>query len=71
MTTERPADIRTDLWNTMSASELSQQRDIINERLSLLYSVAHSGTMPAARDIYLALSHALDDVNALIENHTK
>jgi hypothetical protein len=66
---EQYVDIRTDLWANMSVTQLQQQRDIVANKMSLLYDIIT--TMPAARDIYMAMTRALDDLDQLLDAKQK
>lgn len=62
-------DIRSDLWPTMSLSQLHKQRDLIVEKMSLLRSMMPFGAAPpTVRTLFSALQIALNDVTALIDN---
>ncbi len=60
-------EIRTDLWLTMTNDQLGQQRDLILSKLSLLSQTTQTTTII---DLNLALRHALDSINGLIESST-
>lgn len=58
-------EIRTDLWLTMTNDQLGQQRDLILSKLSLLSQTTQTTTII---NLNLALRHALDSINGLIES---
>lgn len=61
-------DIRTDLWGNMSIHELADQRDLIVTKQTMLLEIINS--VPAAKGLYQALQHALDDIDGLISQRT-
>jgi hypothetical protein len=60
-------EIRTDLWNTMNVQELSNQRDLIITKLTLVGSMISGNATPSILGLYKVFQQALEDINRLID----
>lgn len=60
--------IRTDLWPTMSISQLNRQRELMLDNISKLQSMVDSHGNPSIRNMYAALQVGLQDLNKLIDS---
>lgn len=60
-------NIRSDLWSSMDISQLNIQRELILQKIILLYKLGSANQ--TARDILIALQRAQEQLNALIDEH--
>lgn len=60
--------IRSDLWHTMSMTELHAQHELLLSRMQQVTLLAGSMQTDSVRTIYLATQHALTDLAAIIDN---
>jgi hypothetical protein len=65
-------EIRTDLWNTMTMTQLYRQQELMIERLNQLHTMSNSlnSNSLAILQIYNATRSAFDQLNALVEHKT-
>jgi hypothetical protein len=63
--------IRSDLWNTMTLGQLTQQQELIIGKISLVYQMTGFNANPSINNIYAALQVALTDLNRLIDSRAK
>lgn len=68
MTNPEPTTIRSDLWPTMSVSQLNQQMDLVITQIAQLHSIMGPSSSLSIHNMYGALQTALQDLNALIDN---
>ena len=65
---EEPEDweisIRTDMWNTMDVHQLNVQRELIIDKITLLYSTSIT---PTTQNIINALNKAMASLNELVD----
>lgn len=61
-------EIRSDLWMSMSTSQLLNQRDMIIDRLAQIRNLKQYGTMTSTTTILNTLTIALDDITNIIDN---
>lgn len=64
-------DLRSDLWPTMTLSELTKQQDIAITKISTLSRMIGPIAGPSLLQMYNALQVALADLSALIDNHSQ
>lgn len=64
-------NIRSDMWLSMSMSQLARQQEIVIEKISLVHRMLGGGASPSVHNIYGALQVALQDLNKLIDSRTK
>lgn len=65
---EPQTNVRTDLWPTMSLTELANQQDLLLTKLALMSSMINGAmATESIRTIYRALHTALDDLNFLLD----
>lgn len=70
MENEKIEGIRTDLWNNMSLQQLNEQRDLILQDMNKLQTMMQNAP-DYIRGMHMALQHALDAVNQLIDHQIK
>ncbi len=64
--------IQSHLWPTMSLSELSQQREIIVDRLNMLNSLINQTANPMTiQHLHESLNFALGAIDEIITNYSK
>lgn len=64
---EQEKEIRTDLWDTMTTSQLQEQIDLIVTKMGLLQTMMGRGaTAPGLTGLYKALEHGLEDITNLL-----
>lgn len=68
--TDPQYQIRTDLWNTMTAPDLVNQRDILMTRMEKASRMFNHNTSPSILNMYSAMQQALKDINDLIDNRS-
>lgn len=68
--TDPQTQIRTDLWNTMSAPDLVNQRDLLMTRMEKASRMFSHNTSPSVLNLYSAMQKALQDINNLIDNRS-
>lgn len=61
-------DIRSDMWPTMTVTQLARQQDIVITKISTLASMMGPIAGPSLLQLYNALQIALADLSALIDN---
>lgn len=64
-------NIRSDMWNSMTLSQLATQQELVITKISRLYSMTGFSANPSINNIYAALQVALTDLNQLIDSRTK
>lgn len=69
--TEPEDEIRTDLWNYMSLSELGRQQDMLIDRLTQVQVMMGTGHTQTLMDMYLAMQHIMKSLSVLIESKSK
>lgn len=69
--TDPEHNLRSDLWPTMSLSQLARQQEIVIDKVSKLHTLMTIGATPSIQNIYAALQIALKDLNALIDNRAQ
>lgn len=60
--------LRSDLWPTMSVSQLARQQELAIDKVAKLHTMMGASASPSLINIYGALQQALRDLNALIDN---
>jgi hypothetical protein len=68
--TDPQLTLRSDLWPTMSVSQLSRQQELAIDKISKLHSMMGAAASPSLINIYGALQQALKDLNGLIDNRS-
>lgn len=64
-------EIRSDLWNTMTTSELAKQHDLMIKRMSAIQQLAGGqSATPSIMAIYSAMQMGFNDLNQLIEQRS-
>lgn len=72
MEDKKIVDIRSDLWTEMTAPQLTEQREIIMDRLGKMVDFLGPDNSMSMTMMYNALQQALTDLNGLIDKkHTK
>jgi hypothetical protein len=60
--------LRSDLWNTMSMSDLIQQQDLMIAKISALQQMVGINSSPSLATMYHALEMGFKDLNKLIDS---
>lgn len=59
--------LRTDLWSTMTASQLNRQREMLLDKISKLQSIMGGIPHPSILNMHSALQLGLDDIGHIID----
>lgn len=68
--TDPSTTLRSDLWPTMTLSQLSRQQELVIDKISRMHILIGASATPALQNLYGALQVALRDLNALIDNRS-
>jgi hypothetical protein len=60
--------VRTDMWSTMSTSQLTRQRELMLDKLSKLQSMMGGVANPTILNMYSALQMGMQDLNNIIDH---
>jgi hypothetical protein len=66
--TDPTKNLRSDLWPSMTISELAVQQELVLDKLSRLHGFIGPNATKSMLNIYGALHTALQDLNSLIDN---
>lgn len=69
MTMNEDTELRADQWHTMTLQQLNHERDKVINKLNLLHGMVAGNV--TSQGLYLALDHALNYLNGLIDNRTQ
>jgi hypothetical protein len=64
-------EIRSDLWTTMNAHELSNQQNIMLTRMSKMSTMISASSPPSMIMMYNSMQGALNHLNHLLERRQK
>lgn len=65
-------EIRTDLWNSMTLSELYEQQALLTTKLMTVSNMIDGASAaPSILSIYSALQMGLDDITKMINTQTE
>jgi hypothetical protein len=59
--------IRTDLWHTMSSSELAKQQELMTSKMTAVMNMMGAQATPAVISMYQAMQRGMSDLNKLID----
>lgn len=68
--TDPNTNLRSDLWPTMTLSQLSRQQELVIDKINKMLILIGASATPALQNIHGALQVALRDLNALIDNRS-
>ncbi len=69
--TDPERNLRSDLWPTMSLSQLARQQEIASDKVSKMHSLMSMGNTQSITNLYAALQIALKELNTLIDNRAE
>lgn len=68
--TDPEIQIRSDLWSTMSTTDLLHQRELVVTKLFTLGKMLSWSASPSVTNMYLTIQNALEQINSIIDSKT-